>query len=75
MKFRQLLIPFSIIFYMISEIRNYMFRKNFIKTYSLDCKTISVGNLCAGGTGKTPFVNALIELLQNDFNHICIFMQ
>jgi len=69
---RRLLFPFSLIYLLITELRNFAFRRAFLKTHKLPCRVISVGNLCAGGTGKTPFVIALAEYLKPHFSHITI---
>lgn len=40
------------------------FGKGLRKSHSLPCKVISVGNITTGGTGKTPFVQAICQELK-----------
>ena len=45
-----------------------MYDSNVFKSKTFDnVKSISVGNLCAGGSGKTPHVEYLIHLLKSEF--------
>ena len=46
-------------------IRKKFYIINFLKTKSLPCKIISVGNITVGGSGKTPTVEYLSKLLQS----------
>ena len=62
--FRFLLLPFSWIYGLITGIRNLFYNIGIFKTYSIQKKSICVGNLAVGGTGKTPHVAYLIELLK-----------
>ena len=48
-----------------TSIRNWLYDKNILKTEKLSVPVISVGNITAGGTGKTPFVISLSIFLQN----------
>ncbi len=50
----------SLIYGFLSEFRNYLYDRKFIKATRLSVPVISVGNITMGGTGKTPFTNYLI---------------
>lgn len=63
-----LLLPFSLIYGIIVSIRNRMFDLEILPSKEFDLPIISVGNITAGGTGKTPVIQYLIELLKDEFN-------
>lgn len=52
----------------ITSVRNFLFDKGFLKSYSFDIPVIVVGNLSVGGTGKTPQIEYLIRLLSSNYN-------
>ncbi len=53
---------------MITAIRNLLYDWKFLSSKKVDVHTICVGNLAVGGTGKTPHVEYLIQLLKNDYS-------
>ena len=59
-----LLYPFALIYGLITAFRNYLYDKKVFKSVKFDFPVVLVGNLSAGGTGKTPHVEYLIFLLQ-----------
>ncbi len=62
---RWILLPFSWLYGMVIEIRNFLYDKNILKSFRFDLPVISVGNITVGGTGKTPFTEYLIRLLKD----------
>ncbi len=60
---RKILFPLAVLYGFITSIRNFLFDKNILKSYSFDLPIIAVGNLSVGGTGKTPQIEYLIRLL------------
>jgi len=60
---RKILFPFAILYGFITSIRNFLYDKGILKSYSFDIPIIAVGNLSVGGTGKTPQIEYLIRLL------------
>ena len=61
---RYILFPISLLYGLIIEIRNTLFDNQILKSSEFDVKTILVGNISAGGTGKTPHIEYLIRLLK-----------
>ena len=57
-----LLLPFTVLFLLISSIRRFAFGVGLIKSYSVNKPVIVVGNIGVGGNGKTPVVIHLVEL-------------
>ncbi len=58
-----LTIPLSLLFRTGVFFRNFMYNTGIFKAKILEPKLISVGNISAGGTGKTPFVELIAEYL------------
>jgi len=66
-KINKWLRPLSWIYGWGVKLRNIMFDIGILKSRAFDIPVISVGNITVGGTGKTPHVEYLIELLQEKF--------
>ncbi len=66
--FRILLLPFAMLYWLGISIRNWLFDKGIFKTSSFGLPLICVGNLSAGGTGKSPMVEYLVLLLKDKIN-------
>ncbi len=64
---RILLFPFSLIYALIVTIRNWCFDKKILPSTSFNLPVICVGNLAAGGTGKSPMVEWLIRALKDRY--------
>jgi tetraacyldisaccharide 4'-kinase len=64
---RILLLPFSLLYWLGVAVRNWFFDIGFLKTKKCGVPVISIGNISAGGVGKTPFVELLIERLKNNY--------
>jgi len=68
MKFlRKLLLPFSLIYLLVTAVRNFFYNKGIFKSYSFPVPVIAIGNLSTGGTGKTPQTEYLIRLLSDTY--------
>jgi tetraacyldisaccharide 4'-kinase len=59
--------PFSFLYGTILSLRNKLYDIGIIPSKEFDIPVISVGNLCVGGTGKTPHIEYLIRLLKSEF--------
>jgi len=64
---RLLLLPFAFLYGIAVAIRNWLFDKKILKSATFNFPLICVGNLSVGGTGKSPMVEYLVELLQPHF--------
>jgi len=60
---RHLLWPFALTYGAVMALRNWLFDLGVLPSRSFDVPVISVGNLEAGGTGKSPLVLHICELL------------
>lgn len=66
--FRWLLFPFAILYGAVVTVRNLLFDWGVLKSTVVSIPTICVGNLTVGGTGKTPHVEYVVELLRHSVN-------
>ena len=70
-KINKWLLPLSWLYGLGVKWRNLMFSIGVLKSRSFDVPVISVGNITVGGTGKTPHVEYLVRLLQ-DQCHVAV---
>lgn len=63
-----LLFPFSLLYGLVTIVRNWLYDMGFCKTVSFDFPVISVGNLSVGGTGKSPHIEYLVRLLSEKYS-------
>ncbi|HZW76944.1 MAG TPA: tetraacyldisaccharide 4'-kinase [Flavobacteriaceae bacterium] len=64
---RKLLLPFSVLYGLVTAVRNKLFDFGILKSTRFSLPVIVVGNLSTGGTGKSPMVEYLIRNLKNDY--------
>jgi tetraacyldisaccharide 4'-kinase len=64
---RKILFPLAVLYGWITQFRNFLFDKGVLKSYTFDLPIIAVGNLSAGGTGKTPQIEYLIRVLSSNY--------
>jgi len=62
---RLLLLPFSLIYGLITSIRNKLYDWGVFKSTKFELPIICIGNLVVGGSGKTPTTEYLVELLRD----------
>ena len=67
-KWRILLFPFSLIYRIITIIRNKLFDWGIIPIHQIQVPSIGVGNLSVGGTGKSVFIDFLITNFKKEFD-------
>ncbi|MCG6937828.1 MAG: tetraacyldisaccharide 4'-kinase [Gammaproteobacteria bacterium] len=60
-----LLLPLSWLYCFISVMRRKLYQLNIKKSYSSQVPVVVVGNIVAGGSGKTPLLIGLCEYLRN----------
>ncbi len=67
MQLRKALYPFSLLYGLITDIRNKCFDWQLLHSEQYNQAIISIGNITVGGTGKTPLTEFCIRLLKADY--------
>ncbi len=62
-----ILIPFAWLYSLVIWVRNTLYDNGFLNSTGFNIPLISVGNITVGGTGKTPHVEYLVELLGEEY--------
>lgn len=57
-------LPLTLVFWLVTALRRALWRSGLLKPWRAKVPVIVVGNITAGGTGKTPLVIAVVELLR-----------
>jgi tetraacyldisaccharide 4'-kinase len=64
-----LLLPVGLLFFLIAALRRFLFRIGLLAATRLRVPVVVVGNITAGGAGKTPLVLWLVEELKRRSRH------
>ena len=66
---RILLLPLSFLFGLLVRVRRFLYRRGLLESTKLPVPVVIVGNITAGGSGKTPLVMALAKTLSEKGLH------
>lgn len=66
MNWRKLLLPFSGLFWVVTSLRNLFYNTGLLPSKKFDIPVICVGNLSVGGTGKSPHVIMVADLIKDE---------
>jgi len=64
--------PLSIAYAAVTRLRTAAYSGGLLKTTKLPAPVVSVGNITAGGTGKTPLVEKICRLLAAESRKVCV---
>lgn len=64
---RLILFPFTFIYGFVVILRNTLYDTGILRSFKFDVPVISVGNLSAGGAGKSPLTEYLVQLLHKRY--------
>lgn len=64
--------PFGYLYGAAMNARHALYQKGVFRSHSLGAKTVSIGNLTVGGTGKTPLVAFTAETLYSAGETVCV---
>ena len=67
-----ILSPIGAVYGRLMDVRNRLYDKGVLQSHALGARTISVGNITAGGTGKTTLVGLIAEILAERAEKVCI---
>jgi tetraacyldisaccharide 4'-kinase len=67
-----LLSPLGWVYGKVAAVRNSLYDTEIFASYPLGARTISIGNITMGGTGKTPLVKLVAEILAARSWKVCI---
>ncbi|VAW52144.1 Tetraacyldisaccharide 4'-kinase [hydrothermal vent metagenome] len=60
------LLPLSFLYCVVTFIRRKLYQLKFKKSYSANVPVVVIGNIVAGGSGKTPLLIAICEFIKNN---------
>lgn len=66
------LTPVGMLYGLAMAVRNRLYDRGTLRSYSLGAPTISIGNLTTGGTGKTPLVALTSSILAESGEKVCV---
>lgn len=64
--------PLGWLYDRVADLRNTLYDRGVFETHDLGARTISIGNITTGGTGKTPLVAYVAEILAARGEKVCI---
>jgi tetraacyldisaccharide 4'-kinase len=67
-----LVLPLSLVYAFVVMLRNWLYDVGLFRCYAVDVPVISVGNLTAGGTGKTPILEYIVTQLLDQHYKVAI---
>ena len=63
--FNFILLPFSLVFFIVSRIHFWLYKSSFLKVKKSKVPIVVVGNITVGGTGKTPIVISIVNYFES----------
>jgi tetraacyldisaccharide 4'-kinase len=69
-RLRFLLFPIGWCYGTITAVRNWLYELGVLSSYNIELKSIVIGNLSTGGTGKTPLVDYILNLLSKQGHQV-----
>lgn len=61
------LAPLAFLYGIATRFRNYLYNIGYSRSFNYDIMVVAVGNLSAGGTGKSPMTEYLVRLLHHKY--------